>query len=67
MVVPGKRDAAFDAGMPGIAQHPPEVALGSRSTARSILYCRAAQFMPRRKIVAISGTLNSEATWPSEL
>ncbi|RMI11452.1 hypothetical protein CN116_23175 [Sinorhizobium meliloti] len=27
---------------------------------------RAAQFAPRRKIVRISGTSNSLATWPSE-
>src|SRR5690606_21034820 len=27
---------------------------------------RAAQFMPRRRMVAICGTSNSAATWPSE-
>lgn len=37
-----------------------------RDDDRRRLAHRAAQLMPRRRIVAISGTWNSEETWPSE-
>jgi hypothetical protein len=32
----------------------------------TVIYFLAAQFTPRRSMVAISGTLNSEATWPRD-